>query len=128
MLKSYSYKSYLLFATHNCIGFLLSLLLYFIFDFNKINDISSLLDIIIFLLIVIIFSVQVTNSFLIYIPSTKLNILKDGIQVIEFYKKNNFLDWTRILIIDLKIENGNLLNLYIILNDGKEYRHILKKK
>ncbi|MCP9761990.1 hypothetical protein [Lacihabitans soyangensis] len=129
MLKAYFYKNHFTFLLHNCLGLSICAIFYFFYSLlSPSNEVSGFLNISILFLIIVLFSIIASNSYLVFIPSAKIYVKEEGIEVYYSNKKVLFYAWDIISKIELKIENHHLLNFYLFLIEGGSLRFILMKK
>ncbi|MFC3812817.1 hypothetical protein [Lacihabitans lacunae] len=129
MIKTYFLRSYITFLVHNIIGLIFCLASYFIFlKINPKNEISGILNISLLFTAVLFFSIVLTKSFLIFIPSTFIKVTNKGLEFIKHNQTKNQFSWDSINKIELSIETSKLLNMYIFIKNEKTLRFVLKDK
>lgn len=136
MLRTYYYKNLFSHACNQVIG-LVILLLYgyinyaglikFKYQYDIIHDVNDALSFTSFILILMFFGIQFIKGFLLYIPSTYLSFNDKGISFKKLKKEFQFINWEEIKLIELKIENEWMLNLFIEKYDGKIVRVVLSE-
>ena len=137
MLRTYYYKNLFSHVCNQVLGYLILLgygylnytgLTGFKLQYDILHNENDALSFAILFLVLALFLIQATKSYLLYFPSTYLIFDGKGISFNKFKREFQYIDWQEINLIRLEIENEWMLNIFIEKSDGEVIRLVLSEK